>query len=116
MEPFAGWERGPGYKEKKIERSEKLYEALEVIIPDIRKRVVLELIASPLSHQKWLRRYKRDLWCSYPRTRHVSGPADRRIRACIESETRVRPEWACLPAASSGVIVANTLVGISKTL
>lgn len=33
MEPFEGWERGPGYDQLKTERSAKLYEALERIIP-----------------------------------------------------------------------------------
>jgi hypothetical protein len=40
MEPFEGWERGPGYEQQKTERSAKLYEALERVIPDIRERVV----------------------------------------------------------------------------
>ena len=78
MEPYAGWERGPGYKEKKLERSAKLYEALEVIIPDIRSRVVLELIASPLSHQRWLRRYKGTYGAVIRGTRHVSRSTNRR--------------------------------------
>ena len=47
MEPFDGWERGQGYEAKKIERSAKLYEALERIIPDVRDRVELEMIGKP---------------------------------------------------------------------
>ena len=58
MEPFEGWERGPGYEDLKKERSAKLYEALERVIPDIRERVVLEMVGSPLTHQHWMRRYK----------------------------------------------------------
>jgi len=28
------------------------------VIPDIRQRVVLEMVGSPLTHQLWNRRYK----------------------------------------------------------
>ena len=113
MEPFAGWERGPRYKEKKIERSEKLYEALEVIIPDIRKRVVLELIASPLSHQKWLRRYKGTYGAAIRAPDMFPGPQTG-VKGMYRVGDSCAPGVGLPAAASSGVIVANTLVGISK--
>ena len=45
-------------EQKKIERSQPLYRALERIIPDIRQRVVLELIGTPLTHAGYLRCYQ----------------------------------------------------------
>ena len=113
MEPYAGWERGPGYKEMKLERSAKLYEALEVIIPDIRSRVVLELIASPLSHQRWLRRYKGTYGAAIRAPDMFPGPQTG-VRGLYRVGDSCAPGVGLPAAASSGVILANTLVGIVK--
>lgn len=58
LEPYAGWQRDQGYEEKKKKRSQSLYRALEKVIPDIRQRIVLELIGTPLTHSHYLRRYQ----------------------------------------------------------
>ena len=81
MEPFEGWERGPGYNEKKRISSDKLYEALERVIPDIRERVLLEMIGSPLTHQFWNRRYKVG--------REGSCPPHQFVLPVLNSSTRV---------------------------
>ena len=44
------------YEQLKEERAEVLWRAMESIIPDIRERVVLQLIGSPLTHERFLRR------------------------------------------------------------
>ena len=113
MEPYAGWERGPGYKEMKLERSAKLYEALEVIIPDIRSRVVLELIASPLSHQRWLRRYKGTYGAAIRAPDMFPGPQTG-VKGLYRVGDSCAPGVGLPAAASSGVILANTLVSIAK--
>ncbi|MEW5302257.1 MAG: hypothetical protein WDW36_005059 [Sanguina aurantia] len=59
-EPYALWEglaRGtPQYAAMKEERAQPLWQALERIIPDIRARTELTLVASPLTHARFLRR------------------------------------------------------------
>jgi phytoene dehydrogenase-like protein len=50
LEPYAGWEKNAGYEQKKQEKAKSLYRALERVIPDIRDRVELELIGTPLTH------------------------------------------------------------------
>jgi|TARA_B110000977_G_scaffold87416_1_gene116284 phytoene dehydrogenase-like protein len=113
MEPFEGWERGEGYEERKRERSDKLYQALERVIPDIRERVVLEMIGSPLTHKHWMRRHKGTYGAAIRAPDMFPGPA-----TGIEGLYRVGD--SCAPgvglpaAASSGVIAANTLVGINE--
>ena len=113
MEPFEGWERGEGYEERKRERSDKLYQALERVIPDIRERVVLEMIGSPLTHKHWMRRHKGAYGAAIRAPDMFPGPA-----TGIEGLYRVGD--SCAPgvglpaAASSGVIAANTLVGINE--
>ena len=58
LEPYEGWEYGELYQQKKQERSQSLFQALEKIIPDLRSRIVLESIGTPLTHARFLRRYQ----------------------------------------------------------
>lgn len=59
-EPYALWEgikRGSAeYVELKEKRSAVLWRAIESIIPDVRERVVLDLVGSPITHERFLRR------------------------------------------------------------
>jgi len=45
------------FSKKKV-RSQSLFRALERVIPDLRDRIVLELIGTPLTHAHYLRRYQ----------------------------------------------------------
>lgn len=63
LEPYDGWQRepdsgDPAYGDRKRLRAEPLYRALARVIPDIRDRVTLELIGSPLTHARYLRRHR----------------------------------------------------------
>ena len=64
LEPWQGWQQRDDYAEYKRHRAETLYRALEQIIPDLRgpgqqdSRIVLELVGTPLTHQRFLRRYQ----------------------------------------------------------
>ena len=54
---FKGVERGSAeYKKLKKERAETLYRAIEKVIPDLRERIEVELVGSPLTHERFLRR------------------------------------------------------------
>ena len=44
------------YKQLKKERAQVLYKAIERVIPDLRERIEVELIGSPLTHERFLRR------------------------------------------------------------
>ena len=59
-EPYEIWNglsrNSPEYARLKEERSEVLWRAIESIIPDVRDRVVLDLVGSPLTHERFLRR------------------------------------------------------------
>ena len=57
-EPWAGVRRGSDeYRALKEERSQRLWEAVERIIPDVRERVEVEMVGSPLTHERFLRRH-----------------------------------------------------------
>lgn len=59
-EPYGIWKdikRGSAeYRELKEKRCEVLWRAVESIIPDVRERVVLDMVGSPITHERFLRR------------------------------------------------------------
>lgn len=59
-EPYEIWEgikRGTEeYERLKTKRAESLWRAVESVIPDARERAVLELVGSPRTHERFLRR------------------------------------------------------------
>jgi phytoene dehydrogenase-like protein len=63
-EDYAPWARfkdkrtSSDYEQFKQERSQYLWETLEKIIPDIRERATVVQVGTPLTHERFLRRYK----------------------------------------------------------
>ena len=60
-EPYEIWEKTmtrEEYKKLKDERAEILWKSIERFIPDVRSRVKLNLIGSPITHQRFNRRYR----------------------------------------------------------
>eukprot|EP00438_Fugacium_kawagutii_P001324 Skav226308 [mRNA] locus=scaffold3301:514016:515848:+ [translate_table: standard] len=57
-EPFDIWEnlKGDEYEAMKAERSQRLWQALEDVIPDARARAEVAMVGSPLTHRRFLRR------------------------------------------------------------
>jgi phytoene dehydrogenase-like protein len=117
-EPYELWQgldrRSAEYAALKAKRAEPLWQALERVIPDVRQRVEVELVGTPLTHERFLRRYRG----SY-------GPAISVQDGLVPSGKTPLPGLWCtgdctfpgigLPAvAASGWIVANTLVPVTK--
>ena len=61
-EPYDLWKdldrNSKAYRDLKEERSQVLWRAVESIIPDARKRVIVDMVGSPLTHERFLRRPK----------------------------------------------------------
>ncbi|RCJ20738.1 all-trans-retinol 13,14-reductase [Nostoc minutum NIES-26] len=114
LEPYAGWERNDGYEAKKQQKAQSLYHALERIIPDVRERVVLELIGTPLTHAHYLRRYQ-----------GTYGPAIAAGKMFPSTQTPIQglyrvgdstmPGIGVPAVAASGILCANSLVERSQT-
>ncbi|MEL7333956.1 MAG: NAD(P)/FAD-dependent oxidoreductase [Cyanobacteria bacterium J06560_2] len=113
-EPYELWESvepgSPAYAEQKEVRSQVMWKALERAIPDIRQRTTLNLTGTPLTHQRYLRRY-----------RGTYGPAIRAGQSLFPGpKTPIKGLLCCgdstfpgigLPAvAASGMMTAHTLV------
>lgn len=110
LEPYESWQRDANYPHHKRERAEPLFRALERVIPDLRDRIVLELIGTPLTHARYLRRYQ-----------GTYGPAIAAhqgtfpsIRTPISGLYRVgdstMPGIGVPAVAASGILCANSLV------
>eukprot|EP01023_Acetabularia_acetabulum_P057743 TRINITY_DN673_c0_g1_i6.p1 TRINITY_DN673_c0_g1~~TRINITY_DN673_c0_g1_i6.p1 ORF type:complete len:571 (-),score=93.10 TRINITY_DN673_c0_g1_i6:189-1901(-) len=119
-EPYSIWEgmktNSQEYKSLKEERSECLWKGLERFIPDIRERVELKMVGTPLTHERFLRRYKG----SY-------GPAISAANATFPGPKTPIPGLyvcgdSCQPgigvpaAAASGMMCANTMSSVWSQL
>jgi phytoene dehydrogenase-like protein len=71
LESAAGWVKDADYPARKQQQAEILYTALKRVIPDIRDRVVLELIGTPLTHSRFFASVSWHL-----RPRHCGGAGD----------------------------------------
>ena len=119
-EPYELWQgmerNSQKYRQQKEARAEIMWQALERIIPDIRSRVEVQLVGTPLTHSRYLRRH------------HGSyGPAIAAGKALFPgANTPLSGLYCCgdstfpgigLPAvAASGAITANTLAPVDKHL
>jgi phytoene dehydrogenase-like protein len=129
-EPFDLWEgkdRGSAeYKAYKRERAQILWDTIERIIPDVKQRVEVEIYASPLTHQRFLRRHRGTygpaleaggrLFGALPLPEvpqpGVLSPIPKLVR-CGDS---VFPGVGVPAVAASGAIAAATLAPLPKHL
>jgi carotene isomerase len=110
LEPYAGWERNDQYEAKKQLKAQTLYKALERIIPDIKERVTLELIGTPLTHAHYLRRYQGTYGPAIEATKSMFEGASTPIKGLYRVGDSTMPGIGVPAVAASGILCANTLV------
>ncbi|MGB3615744.1 MAG: NAD(P)/FAD-dependent oxidoreductase [Elainellaceae cyanobacterium] len=115
LEPYGGWQRDHTYPARKRQRAEPLFRALERVIPDVRSRIELELIGTPLTHQQYLRRYQG----TYGPAIAASDGLFPNCRTPIDGLYRVGdstlPGIGVPAVAASGILCANSLVSLAQT-
>ena len=119
-EPYVVWRgldrRSEDYAQLKQERAQVMWRALERIVPDVRSRVEVEMVGTPLTHARFLRRHQ-----------GTYGPALRAGQALFPGpKMPLKGLYCCgdstfpgigLPAvAASGAIAANSIAPVSKHL
>ncbi len=114
LEPYNGWERDDGYEYKKREKAETLYRALEKIIPDIRERVVVELIGTPLTHADYLRRYQGTYGPAIAAGKGMFPGTHTPIQGLYRVGDSTMPGIGVPAVAASGILCANTLVSVKQ--
>ncbi|GJD16281.1 Amine oxidase [Rivularia sp. IAM M-261] len=109
LESYKEWERNEEYEAKKNSKAQTLYRALERIIPDIRERVVLELIGTPLTHAHYLRRYQGTYGPAIEATKGMFEGANTPIKGLYRVGDSTMPGIGVPAVAASGILCANTL-------
>ena len=110
LEPFAGWQRDGNYRQQKEERSQPLFRALEKIVPDLRERIVLELIGTPLTHAHYLRRYRGTYGPAIAAGKGVFPGSKTPISGLYRVGDSTVPGIGVPAVAASGILCANSLV------
>ena len=117
-EPYSRWEglnrNSDEYKALKEERSELLWRALEKVIPDVRERVDLSLVGTPLTHERFNRRSKGTYGAAI-----VAGDAsfpgpDTPIAGLYCCGDSTQPGIGLPAVAASALIAANTIAPLEQ--
>ncbi|KAL4858930.1 Prolycopene isomerase [Chlorella vulgaris] len=115
-EPYELWEglkRGtPEYAALKEERSQCLWQALERIIPDVRQRTEVKLVGTPLTHERYLRRYKGTYGPAISASTGSFPGAGTPLPGLYRCGDSCQPGIGVPAAAASGMIAANTLAPV----
>ncbi|PRW44291.1 ABC transporter A family member 7-like isoform B [Chlorella sorokiniana] len=115
-EPYEVWEgvrRGtPEYAALKEERSQCLWAALEKIIPDVRLRAELVLVGTPLTHERFLRRYKGTYGPAISAADGSFPGPGTPLPGLLRCGDSCAPGIGVPAAAASGMIAANTLAPV----
>ena len=125
-EPYEKWEgmdrKSSEYAEAKRAAANDLYAALEKVIPDVRDRVEVEMIATPLTQQRFVRRHRGTYGPGVDMTRTnlygadlAPGPATG-IEGLWGVGDSTYPGIGVPAAAGSGFFTANSLVSVWKNL
>lgn len=113
MEHYQGWQRGEGYADTKRQRCESLWDALELALPGAREACSLELLASPLSHEKWLRRQKGTYGPRIAAPSTFPGPQTK-VPKLLRVGDSAAPGIGVPAVAGSGMLAANTLLTVRE--
>ncbi|MCL2926527.1 MAG: NAD(P)/FAD-dependent oxidoreductase [Trichodesmium sp. MAG_R01] len=113
LESFSGWQKDESYSQRKREKAESLFLALERIIPDIRQRITLELIGTPLTHARFLRRYQGTYGPAIVAGKGSFPGPQTPIPGLYRVGDSTMPGIGVPAVAASGVICANTLASLN---
>lgn len=115
LEPYAGWERNIHYAEQKRDRAQPLFRALEKVIPDLRDRIVLELIGTPLTHARYLRRHQGTYGPAIAVGQGTFPSCHTPIKGLYRVGDSTLPGIGIPAVTASGILCANTLVHPQQT-
>ncbi|MBD1867858.1 FAD-dependent oxidoreductase [Cyanobacteria bacterium FACHB-471] len=115
LEPYTNWQRGEGYEAQKQARSQSLFQAIERVIPDVRSRISLELIGTPLTHARFLRRHQGTYGPAIAAGQGMFPSNQTPIPGLYRVGDSTMPGIGVPAVAASGILCANTLVKPQQT-
>jgi all-trans-retinol 13,14-reductase len=110
LEPYQNWQKNEAYQQKKQERAQSLYRALKKIIPDLDSRITLELIGTPLTHARFLRRDRGTYGPAIAAGKGMFPSCHTPIAGLYRVGDSTMPGIGVPAVAASGILCANTLV------
>jgi len=112
-EPYDLWKgldrKGEAYARLKEERSQVLWRAVERVIPDVRARAEVQMVGTPLTHERFLRRHRGSYGPAIRAGEKVfPGPGTpvKKLLLCGDS---VFPGIGMPAVAASGMVAANSI-------
>ena len=118
-EPYEIWEgldrKSEEYVQKKKERAEALWKAVEKVIPDVRTRVKLELIGTPLTHERFNRRYRGTYGPAFAGGRGFPGQKTH-LKALYRCGDSTNPGIGVPSVAASGAMAAGAILSTEEHL
>ncbi|CAN0261220.1 unnamed protein product [Pylaiella littoralis] len=119
-EPYQLWEgmkRGsPEYEALKKERAECMWKALERIIPDVRERTEVELVATPLTHEFFNRRFRGSYGPGWRAGQAEFPGCVTPLKGLLHCGDSTLPGLGLPAVAASGMSAASTLTPVWKQL
>ncbi|MUG99975.1 NAD(P)-binding protein [Scytonema sp. UIC 10036] len=119
-EPYSVWQgmdrKSEEYAKQKQVRAEVMWQALERVIPDVRSRLEVTLVGTPITHERYLRRHRGSYGPAIPAGKGFfpgSGTPLAGLLCCGDSTF---PGIGLPAVAASGAIAANTLAPVHKHL
>ena len=116
-EPYEIWDQlrrnTPEYNKLKEERAQPLWRAVECIIPDVRSRVVVQMVGTPLTHERFLRR-PRGTYGSVTEDYLRDGSTP--YKNLLLASDSIFPGIGVPAVAIVGASAANSMVGVFEHL
>nr|ATQ36019.1 prolycopene isomerase [Proteomonas sulcata] len=112
-EPYDLWKgldrKSPEYEKLKEERSQVLWKAIERVIPDIRKRADVQMVGTPLTHERFLRRHRGSYGPALKAGESIFPGPKTPIKNLLLCGDSVFPGIGMPAVAASGMVAANSL-------
>ena len=116
-EPYEIWDKlrrnTPEYINLKEERAQPLWRAVECIIPDVQSRVVVQMVGTPLTHERFLRR-PRGTYGSVTEDYLRDGSTP--YKNLLLASDSIFPGIGVPAVAIVGASAANSMVGVFEHL
>eukprot|EP00287_Rhodomonas_sp_CCMP768_P022928 CAMPEP_0202818124 /NCGR_PEP_ID=MMETSP1389-20130828/8102_1 /ASSEMBLY_ACC=CAM_ASM_000865 /TAXON_ID=302021 /ORGANISM="Rhodomonas sp., Strain CCMP768" /LENGTH=357 /DNA_ID=CAMNT_0049490429 /DNA_START=47 /DNA_END=1120 /DNA_ORIENTATION=- len=112
-EPYDLWKgldrSSEEYEKLKEERSQVLWRAVERVIPDIRQRVDVSLVGTPLTHERFLRRHRGTYGPAIEAGKQIFPGPKTPIKNLLLCGDSVFPGIGMPAVAASGMVAAHSM-------
>ena len=117
-EPYERWQgmdrNSNDYKTQKQVRSKVMWQALAQAIPDVRERITLTLTGTPLTHERYLRRYRGSYGPAISAGKSLFPGLKTPLTGLLCCGDSTFPGIGLPAVAASGMMAAHSLVSVGE--